>query len=265
MASMASLASEAASVATSVMGPSEADLAWSLTNEDGDIDMSATVQRGWGLRKIRELLGQAFNRTVKENGGTMQFLQTRYPTKESKVEYAKKLWEAFPPMDTAYPLLCEDPPACREEDRMKGHPGDNVCFHLAQIDFSEQASFRGPPALRTCCLLADEILTDGFVTKGDPLLVTCKQYLKGSIDNVTAPWPAQDQGKPTMPAFSMGFVKGMARICTLHTLVTLILDDDILMLEARCRAPLGPKVGDPVQCTAWSTGLSAEHRLVHRI
>ena len=102
---------------------------------------------------------------------------------------------------------------------MKGHAGESVCFHLAQLDFSDQSSFRGPPALRTCCLLADEILTDGFVTIGDPLLVTCKQYIGGdSIDQVTPPWPEQDQGKPTMPAFAIGFVKGSARTCTLHTL-----------------------------------------------
>ena len=140
---------------------------------------------------------------------------------------------------------------------MRGHPGESLCFHLAQLDFSEQASFRGPPAQRTCCLLASEILTDGFVTKGDPLLAT--------------------------PAFAIGFVKGSTRICTLHTLATLLLDDDFSMAEAwvggrpgakrclaqmlgtrcrallgpcvdvgQCRAPRGQEVADPVLSAAWS-------------
>ena len=231
LASVTSLVSEAASVATSMTVPSEADLAWSLTNEDGTVDMSATVQPGWGLQKIRESLGDGFKATVKEHGGPMQFLERRYPTKEAKVEYAKRLWAEFPPSDSTFPMLCDNPPACKDEDRMVGRPGANLFFHLAQLDFSEHASLRGPPALRTCCLLADEILTDGFVTVGDPLLVTRKEC--PPTDKGTGHWPSQDQGQPTAPAFAMGFVKGSARICTLHALVTVLLDEELSMSEAR--------------------------------
>jgi hypothetical protein len=231
LASVTSVVSEAASVATSAMGPSEADLAWSLTKEDGTVDLSATVQRGWGLQKIRESLGEGFKATVKEHGGTMQFLESRYPTKEAKAEYAKKLWAEFPPLDSTFPMLCDNPPACKEEDRMAGRPGASLFFHLAQLDFSAHSSLRGPPALRTCCLLADEILTDGFVTMGDPLLVTCKEYPPS--DKGTGPWSSQDQGQPTAPAFAMASVKGSARICTLHTLVTLLFDEDLSVSEAR--------------------------------
>jgi hypothetical protein len=265
-----------ASVETSVMtlSPSDADLAWSLTNEDGDIDMTSTVRRGWCLKALRLSLGEAFKTTVKQHGGARQFLQKRYPTKVSKVDYAKKLWLEFPPLDSSWPTLCEDLPACVEEGKTVANVhGVNQFLHLAQLDFSEQASFRGPPGLLTCCQLADEILTDGFVTKEDRLLVTRKDYLsRDAGDQVPGPWPDQDQGKPTVPAFAMGFVKGAARICTLHTLVTLLFDDEISVREAyvggckvhgaQCNALLG--VGglvlcgallgeeDPVQSTAWS-------------
>lgn len=84
--------------------------------------------------------------------------------------------------------------------------------------------------MRTSCLLAEEILTDGFVTKGDPLLVTRKEY--PPEDKGTGPWPDHDQGQPTAPAFAMGSVKGAARICTLHTLVTLLLDEELSLMEA---------------------------------
>lgn len=50
--------------------------------------------------------------------------------------------------------------------------GTLLNMHLAAFSFSKNASIRGPPEHDTVRLLLDEILLDGFITQGEPLLIT---------------------------------------------------------------------------------------------
>lgn len=50
--------------------------------------------------------------------------------------------------------------------------GTLLNMHLAAFSFSKTASIRGPPEHDTVRLLLDEILLDGFITQGEPLLIT---------------------------------------------------------------------------------------------
>jgi hypothetical protein len=178
----------------------------------GDVDLSAgLVRQGWNLKTARDKLGAAFVGAVKKTGGPMQFLSQRYPTQTDRETYARDLWNQFPPMDTNPPNLA-----------WPISSGSHV-LHLAQLDFSKLCTMKGPPALRTSILLADDILTSGFVTENDPISVI---PLSDITCSVNGPW-----GGASM-AFSMGYIKGAARLCTLHTLVTLCLDDSVDLHKA---------------------------------
>lgn len=237
-----------ASVAESVASSSAADLAWGLTTQDGDVDMSSGVRRaGWNLKTLRERLGSAFAEAAKTHGGAMQFLEQRYKNIDEKQSYANRLWREFPPLDHRPPVLSWPIPTIKEQDRND----DSIIFlHLAQLDFSRRATLKGPPALRTCLLLADDILTSGFITLGDALLVT---PLEGLGPILEGPW-ADGMGNQS-PAFCIGYVKGMARICTLHMLVTLCLDDDPPPREAQPAKRI-------VALDMWSNG---KHKLGQRV
>jgi hypothetical protein len=176
----------------------------------------------------------------------MQFLMHRYPNKQTKEPYAKRLWQEFPPLDSCPPHLGWPVPSVAEPDRTAA---SEVVLHLAQVDFSPAATMKWPPGLRTATLLADDILTSGFITVGDPVLVCPLSETSGTV---RSPWTAQDAGKPMSEAFSMGYIKGAARICTLHVLVTLCLDDDLPLVQAS--AGWGEK-GEATDCVSrWGQG-----------
>jgi hypothetical protein len=233
----------------SVASVSAADEGWALKTEGGDVDLTGGehTRSGWSLKEIREKLGEAFNSAVKQHGGPMQFLMHRYPNTQTKEQYAKRLWQEFPPLDSHPPHLGWPVPSVAETERTAN---SEVVLHLAQFDFSPAATMKGPPGLRTATLLADDILTSGLITVGDPVLVVCP--LSETSGTVPSPWPAHDAGKPTSEAFSMGYIKGAARICTLHVLVTLCLDDNLPLVQAS--AGWGEK-GEATDCVSrWGQG-----------
>ena len=227
----------------SVASVSAADLAWALTLDDGDIDMSGGHRFGWSLKQTRDHVGVAFAKAVKQFGGPMQYLQHRYPDTAAKGQYAQRLWAEFPPQETHQPYLAEPLPSCQESDKGSNVPGADLILHLAQLDFSMACTMKGPPGLRTSLQLADEIISSGFISMGDPVCVTPLPQ----TCNVQRPWPVEDAGEKTMEAFAMGYVKGAARLCTLHVLVTLCLDDNVSFSQARGG---GPGIPSAERCLA---------------
>ncbi len=137
----------------------------------------------------------------------MQFLTNRYPTVANCEKYAELLWSLFPPLDSSPPHL--------------GWPLTNWthALHLVQLGFSRLSTVKGFPAIRVSLLLADEMITSGFITQADPLTVS--PLVERRLENVKGPWVGASNGD----AFSVGYVKGAARVCALHTLVTLGIDD----------------------------------------
>ena len=94
-------------------------------------------------------------------------------------------------------------------------------LHLAQLGFSQLSTVKGFPAIRVSLLLADEMITSGFITQADPLTVS--PLVERRLENVKGPWGGANNGN----VCSAGYVKGAACVCTLHTLVTLCIDDQI--------------------------------------
>ena len=63
--------------------------------------------------------------------------------------------------------------------------GTTLHMHLAAFSFSKLASIRGPPEHDTVRLLLDEILLDGFITQGEPLLITQPADLMADLSEAT--------------------------------------------------------------------------------
>ena len=207
----ASATPSSVAVTPSSVAMTPADEAWGLTDSAGAVDLSAgDIRHGWSLKEARDTLGAAFERTVKKFGGPMQFLAERYPGPVHLAKYAEVLWNLFPPIDSKPPTL-----AWPVAD------GTHI-LHLAQLNFTRLASLKGPPTLRTSLLLADDIITSGFITQDDPVTVFAMQDLEDV--HVHGPWGSNLNDTD---AFQFGYIKGSARICTLHTLVTLCIDDNI--------------------------------------
>ena len=78
---------------------------------------------------------------------------------------------------------------------------------------------RGPPERGTAKRLASELVKDGFVSSGKPVLIHLDNTLKvPTSDGMQAPW----QG--TLLPLSVAYIKGQARVMTLMCAVTCYLD-----------------------------------------
>ena len=69
--------------------------------------------------------------------------------------------------------------------------------------------------------LAAELLADGFVTSGDPLLVSQPELSA----KFTFAWNGSEM--PMLQAQSVGYAKGQARALTLLTILSILIQDEI--------------------------------------
>ena len=61
--------------------------------------------------------------------------------------------------------------------------GHLLNMHLGAFSFSSAASVRGCPENDVVLKLLDEILVDGFITQGDPLLLTQPADLLAEVED----------------------------------------------------------------------------------
>ena len=102
-------------------------------------------------------------------------------------------------------------------------PGKGQLLHLACLSFS-QASMVQVPAMERCRQLADEVLTDGFATDTEPLMLNGSRHATMG-DDFVPPWGGKmDGGKPALRAFSVCHHKSAARSATLHLSVSIFME-----------------------------------------
>ena len=77
-----------------------------------------------------------------------------------------------------------------------------------------------------------EIMQDGFVTSGDPLLVVRSHELELRVRNMDAPWASGPGQLDILLPFGMGYMKGKARMFTLLTILSLVVDDQVDLEKA---------------------------------
>ncbi|CAK9072439.1 unnamed protein product, partial [Durusdinium trenchii] len=138
-----------------------------------------TVDESWGLAPIppESASGEKFasdmrtlmRETVKKFGSPDKYLQARYGTlseKQGWVNYLAELQNVNG--DQNYSVVADLPVS----EMNKLSEGQLLNMHLASFSLSTSASVRGSPENDVVYLLLDEILVDGFVTQGEPLLLT---------------------------------------------------------------------------------------------
>ena len=113
--------------------------------------------------------------------------------------------------------------------------GKDVCVvHLATISFSAASMVCEPTVDKK---LADEILTDGFVTATEPLLLDVSPTRMDAIQGIQnmagiPPWGDMVNGthKPTLRPFSILHHKSAARVIALHILLNVFMEEPQLLV-----------------------------------
>ena len=92
-------------------------------------------------------------------------------------------------------------------------------MHIATISFSAE-SMVCEPTIEKILKLADEILTKGFVTDTEPLIlnVTPTQMEQQGLKGIP-PWGATMDGSESIRPFSVCHHKSSARVTALHLLL----------------------------------------------
>ena len=202
-----------------------ADDAWGLKPPpvtpaaDGLMSTSSTLRTPVNQIQFRELVVKYAEELMLKHHGPMQYLMQRYPTVEDKRTYMNKLWKLIPPLpEKKYEFLVDIPAG----------QNDTMNIHIACLNFDPAHSPREPTRSNTCLELLDNILTDGFVTDRDPLIVCTGGPEKiRARGNVASEMPWAEGSAAALPAFSVALQKGSARVATLHLVLSICLDDEV--------------------------------------
>ena len=189
-----------------------------------------SVDGAWGFNlhakaKNREAILAELTRILQDSGKSpVAFLEAKYSSAEDKQQYAQRLWQELPPVETNPPVLSA------HGSSGFGKPvgsltAEDVCVvHLAAISFAG-GSMVCEPTVDKIMKLADEILTDGFVTDTEPLLlnVTPTVMEMAAIPGIP-PWGEMINGYPSLRAFSVCHHKSAARVIALHMLLNVFME-----------------------------------------
>ena len=206
-------------------GPASAmsvEAAWDLTQAENDNPESWDRKRDAILEDLKAQL---------KNNTPLQLLEKKFPSADDKDRYARLLWHQFPPMASNPPLMRADLPG-KQEELLTAE--DVIVMHLATISFSA-TSMVCEPTKDKILKLADEILTDGFVTDTEPLLLDVSPTRMDAIQGIQnmagiPPWGDMANGKPTLRPFSILHHKSAARVIALHILVNVFMEEPLLLV-----------------------------------
>ena len=151
---------------------------------------------------------------MRSYGGPAQYLWQSLPSESDVAAFAKYLWEAYPEMDDQYYHHSEKIPPVSAADLGTTPP---VCLHVSALGFDKACSFKPPPGRALFMQLLEQYLTDGFVSQGEPLMIVQSRGT-GLPDN-HCPWSSDGDNQGPLPCFSVGYLKGMARVTTLMCLL----------------------------------------------
>ena len=106
-----------------------------------------------------------------------------------------------------------------------GMGDQTVTLHLAALAFDEDSVIEDP-STEKCQRLADEILTDGFLSDAERLQANCPANHALEWQDVIPPWGASTpDGKPTLRPFSVWHHKSALRISTAMVICHLFVED----------------------------------------
>ena len=179
---------------------------WSAV-QPSDSGDSTTGMEGT-VAKFTQKMKQAIKVELDTHHGPAQVLKHHITDTGRRVEFAEHLWSTYPePEDTTFQHGAvipgtEDHPAA---------PRSVNTVHVAALGYTSECTLKPLPTQNVCDQIAEEVLIDGFVTNNDPLIISQPEM----HDKVTANvWPAPPN-EQSLPASSLGYIKGMARSCTI--------------------------------------------------
>ena len=105
-----------------------------------------------------------------------------------------------------------------------------LVFHLATLSFDPTHSPREPTRANVALDLLDHYLTDGFISKSEPVLTHAGG--PDHISKVGVPMPQEsipwvEPGREPLKPLGVALQKGNARVCILHLIATLFLDGEV--------------------------------------
>ena len=196
-----------------------------------------SVEEAWGLTQVEDDNPESFARKrdaileyIKNQLKTstpLQVLEKKFPNVQEKDQYARRLWQEFSPMASNPPRMRADLPGKREGELTAA---DVLVMHLATISFSATSMVCEPP-IEKILKLADEILTDGFVTDTEPLIlnVTPTQMEEEGLKGIP-PWGAMVDGVQSLRPFSVCHHKSASRVIALHLVLNAFLEESQLLV-----------------------------------
>jgi hypothetical protein len=149
----------------------------------------------------------------KLSGGPANYLLEQMPDPSDQSDFATFLWNTFPEADDALYHHSGPIPNVSDDELSHALP---VCVHVAALGYHKKFSLKPPPGSALFGQLAEQILIDGFLTGGDPLLVVQPAMDGGGLVQL---WQPEDFGSEPLRTASLGYVKGMARASSLLMLL----------------------------------------------
>ena len=190
------------------------DDSWGLQTEGTDPDAA--------LPKFHKTMMEAMANICQQHGGPLQYLRQTFPTEEKRKSFSDWLYKTFPPLPTESYLVTADLPQTNEEEKSRVGA---FLLHISAFSFLPTASLKLPPGSDVANKLAEEIMLDGFVTSGEPVLVTLPEQLHNSA--LAPPWVSDTPGSQVLMAQSVGYAKGQARMGTLLAMLGLCFEDAV--------------------------------------
>ena len=105
-------------------------------------------------------------------------------------------------------------------------------MHPTMFAWSTRSSVKGDPESATCVKLCEHIVQDGFLTSGEELWVAPMQGLEPEFHTLKSAFRNSSHESSIAP-FSIGYLKGSARMNTLLVIMTFFIDDHVPVREVQ--------------------------------
>ncbi|CAK9094168.1 unnamed protein product [Durusdinium trenchii] len=179
-----------------------------------------------GVETFTVQIMDAMQTVLNKFGSTGQFLRNRFASTSDAKEFMNYLYDVAEP--DVYRHCLKHPLPTVTLDKLDR--SEVQCLPLAAFSFHSECSVK-PDSDQTLALsLARLILKQGFCSSEEPLLCTHKGDLISSSTLCLLPPPWEVLGP--LPPFSVGYVKGKARMHTLLTILAICMDNNIALNSA---------------------------------
>lgn len=187
------------------------------------------------IGKFKEALYKDFEAVCTKHRGPVQFLKDLYPDRESRLLFLNSVLDLFPYSDIVMYHTEKDIPEIREDEKSSK---TSQVLHISCFAWEGKVSIKRGPGKKLACDIAGRVLNEGFVTSGEPLLITC------AVEGIQHDNPAK------LNAQSIGYSKGFARMSTLLALIALMIKDGMTAEALK----LVPRLGRSGHCKRCKLG-----------